>query len=107
MPAVRSSEKAPHLFSRARKDLEASIQRRRLAGALHGQSCAMDMEEQERLEVRSGSSGFTARCFVCRNRYGVVNLIVLASGVLCCRRCRPNCPTFAVAGRNPTLEVIS
>ena len=32
-------------------------------------------------------SGQTARCFGCRNRFGLVGLIVLGSGVLCCRRC--------------------
>lgn len=29
----------------------------------------------------------TGRCFGCGNRFGLVGLIVLGSGVLCCRRC--------------------
>ena len=37
--------------------------------------------------VMTGASGLTARCFGCRNRYGLVNLLVLAGGVLFCRRC--------------------
>jgi hypothetical protein len=32
-------------------------------------------------------SGQTARCFGCRSRFRLVGLIVLGSGVLCCRRC--------------------
>jgi hypothetical protein len=32
-------------------------------------------------------SGQTARCSGCRNRFGLVSLIVLGSAVLCCRRC--------------------
>lgn len=42
---------------------------------------------QARLDVSPGRSGLTARCFGCRNRYGFVNLVVLDSGILCCRRC--------------------
>lgn len=49
-------------------------------------------------------NGFTARCFGCRNRYGLVNLIVLGSGVLCCRRCWAN-HTSAVPTACEALEI--
>ena len=38
-------------------------------------------------DTRMDLSGQTARCFGCRNRFGLVGLIVLSNGVLCCRRC--------------------
>jgi hypothetical protein len=61
---------------------------------------------QESLDVSLGSSGFTARCFVCGNRYGLVNLMVLASGVLCCRRCRQSRRFVVVASRAGTATVV-
>ncbi len=38
-------------------------------------------------ETRMDLSAQTARCFACRNRFGLVGLVVLSNGVLCCRRC--------------------
>jgi len=45
------------------------------------------MQVEDSLEVSPGGTNFTARCFVCRNRYGLINLMALATGILCCRRC--------------------
>ena len=61
---------------------------------------------QESLEVSPGNRGFVARCFVCGNRYGLVNLMVLASGVLCCRRCWQSRRFVVVAGRTGTATVV-
>ena len=60
---------------------------------------------EERPDVSPGGSGFTARCFSCRNRYGLVNLIVLDSGVLCCRRCWLSRDLFQAPGRERTVRV--
>ncbi len=48
----------------------------------------LEIQVQQIPEVPLGDTTFTARCFICGNRYGLVNLMVLASGALCCRRCR-------------------
>ena len=61
---------------------------------------------QERPDVSPGRSGLTARCFGCRNRCGLVTLIVLDSGVLCCRRCWRNGGLLDVPSRRETAEVV-
>ena len=61
---------------------------------------------QERPDVSLARSGFTARCFGCRNRYGLVNLIVLDSGVLCCRRCWRSRDILEVPDRKGTVEIV-
>ena len=58
------------------------------------------------LEVALSSGVFVARCFVCGNRYGLVNLMVLASGVLCCRRCWQSRHFVVVASRTGTATVV-
>ena len=60
---------------------------------------------QEGLYVFNGGSGLTARCFDCRNRHGLINLIVLGSGVLCCRRCWASRENFG-RGLQTRLEVL-
>jgi hypothetical protein len=44
----------------------------------------------ERTDVSPARNGLAARCHCCRNRCGLATLIVLDSGVLCCRRCWRN-----------------
>ena len=61
---------------------------------------------QESLDVSLGSSSFTARCFVCGNRYGLVNLMALASGILCCRRCWQSRRFLVVASRAGAATVV-
>jgi hypothetical protein len=65
----------------------------------------LEVEVQEGSDVSQRRGGFTARCFTCRNRYGLVNLIVLDSGVLCCRSCWRSRDLFQAPGRERTLEV--
>jgi hypothetical protein len=77
-----------------------------LAGALHRHSSRLEIQVQVGLEVSPGSSGFVARCFVCGNRYGLVNLMILASGVLCCRRCWQSRHFVVVASRTGTATVV-
>ncbi len=57
-------------------------------------------------DVSPGRSGLTARCFGCRNRSGLINLIVLDSGVLCCRRCWKNRELLEVPGRPEIVEIV-
>jgi len=66
----------------------------------------LEVHVQERLDVSPGRSGFTARCFGCRNRYGLVNLIVLDSGLLCCRRCWQSRDILEVTNRKETVEIV-
>jgi hypothetical protein len=66
----------------------------------------LEVQVQVGLEVALSSGGFVARCFVCGNRYGLVNLMVLASGVLCCRRCWQSRRFLAVASRTGTATVV-
>jgi hypothetical protein len=49
---------------------------------------------------------FSARCFGCRNRFGFVNLLVLESGVLCCRRCWQSCEIRETPARTATVEIV-
>ena len=57
-------------------------------------------------DVSPGRSGRTARCFGCRNRFGVANLVVLDSGLLCCRRCWRSRDLLEVPGRGGMVEVV-
>lgn len=58
-------------------------------------------------DVSPATSGFTARCFGCRNRFGLVNLIVLEdSGVLCCQRCWRSRDILEAPKRNGTVEIV-
>lgn len=59
-----------------------------------------------RAEVSPSRNGVAARCFGCRNRYGLVNLIVLDSGVLCCRRCWRSRDLLEVPNRGGSVEVV-
>jgi hypothetical protein len=61
---------------------------------------------QERIDVSPGRGGFTARCFGCKNRYGLVNLIVLDSGFLCCRRCWRSRDLLEGPKRNGIVEIV-
>jgi hypothetical protein len=67
----------------------------------------LEIQVQESRQVSPGSSGFVARCFVCGNRYGVVNLMVCASGVLCCRRCWQCRRFLVVTSRTGTATVVA
>ena len=102
--AILRKRFAPILHSR--NDFPAIGSSGRLAGALHGQPSGLEIQVQVGLEVSPGSSGFVARCFVCGNRYGLVNLMVLASGVLCCRRCWQSRRFVVVASRTGTATVV-
>ena len=73
---------------------------------MHGQPSGLEIQVQVVPDVSLGSGGFVARCFVCGNRYGLVNLMVLASGVLCCRRCWQSRRFLAVASRTGTATVV-
>ena len=92
-------------FLHSRNDFPAIACSGRLAGALHGQPSGSEIQVQLGLEVSPGSSGFVVRCFVCGNRYGPVNL-VLASGVLCCRRCWQSRRFLAVVRGTGTATVV-
>jgi len=66
----------------------------------------LEVHVEERLDVSPGRSGLTARCFGCRNRYGLVNLIVLDSGLLCCRRCWQSRDILEVHNGKETVEIV-
>ncbi len=66
----------------------------------------MEVHVHERPDVSPGRSGLTARCFGCRNRYGLVNLIVLDSGLLCCRRCWQSRDILEVHNGKETVEIV-
>jgi hypothetical protein len=57
-------------------------------------------------DASPGRSGRTARCFGCRNRFDFVNLVVLDSGLLCCRRCWRSRDLLEVPGRGAAVEVV-
>jgi hypothetical protein len=57
-------------------------------------------------DVSPGRGGRTARCHICRNRCGLVTLIVLDSGVLCCRRCWRNGSLLDVPSRQEMAEAV-
>lgn len=59
-----------------------------------------------RAAVSPSRNGATARCFGCRNRYGLINLVVLDSGVLCCRRCWRSRDLLEVPSRGGVVEVV-
>ena len=80
--------------------------RRNGGGCLAPVPCRLEAHVQERPDVSPGRNGFTARCFGCRNRYGLVNLIVLDSGVLCCRRCWRSRDVLELPGRKATVEIV-
>jgi hypothetical protein len=61
---------------------------------------------QQRPGVSPSRSGLTARCFGCRNRYGLVNLVVLDSGVLCCRRCWTSRDLLEVPSHGGAVEIV-
>jgi len=64
------------------------------------------MQVEDSLEVSPGGTNFTARCFVCRNRYGLINLMALATGILCCRRCWQSRRFLVVASRAGAATVV-
>jgi hypothetical protein len=92
---IRGSQPAGLAFLRKRcaasthsvNDLPAMSSSCCLANTLHRHRPEGEIQVPRTLKVSSGNSGLTARCFVCANRYGLVNLVVLGFGVLCCRRC--------------------
>ena len=51
-------------------------------------------------------SGLTARCFGCRNRFGLRGLLVLESGVVCCRRCWARREVLQIPDLISTGEVV-
>jgi hypothetical protein len=51
-------------------------------------------------------SGTTARCFGCRNRFGLVGLLVLDSGVLCCPRCWERREVTQAPELKATVEIV-
>jgi hypothetical protein len=61
---------------------------------------------QNPADVSPGRAGRTARCFGCRNRFGFVNLVVLDSGLLCCRRCWRTRDLLEVPGRRAAVELV-
>lgn len=61
---------------------------------------------QAKPDVSPGRGGLTARCFGCRNRHGLVNLVILDSGVLCCRRCWRSRDLLEVPGHHGLVEVV-
>ena len=61
---------------------------------------------QVKPDVAPGRNGLTARCFGCRNRHGLVNLVVLDSGVLCCRRCWRSRDLLEIPGHHGSVEVV-
>ena len=73
---------------------------------MHAQPSGLEIQVHVVSEVSRGSGGFVARCFICGNRYGLVNLMVLASGVLCCRRCWQSRRFLVVASRAGTTTVL-
>jgi hypothetical protein len=61
---------------------------------------------QEGPDVFPARNGLVARCHCCRNRSGVVSLIVLDSGVLCCRRCWRNGAMLDVTTPRQTQDIL-
>ena len=61
---------------------------------------------QNPADVSPGRAGRTARCFGCRNRFGFVNLVVVDSGLLCCRRCWRSRGLLELPGRRAAVEVV-
>ena len=47
-----------------------------------------------------------ARCFGCRNRVGMADLVVLECGVLCCHRCWDQRELLQLPGREISVEVV-
>jgi hypothetical protein len=60
----------------------------------------------EGLDISPSRSGLSARCLGCRNRFGLVNLVVLDSGMLCCRRCWKNRDLLELPDYRVTVEVV-
>jgi hypothetical protein len=69
-------------------------------------SCGLEVHVQAKPDVSPGRNGLAARCFGCRNRFGFVNLIVLDSGVLCCRRCWRSCDILEAPGRKGDVDLV-
>jgi len=59
-----------------------------------------------RSDVSLARNGLTARCHCCRNRCGAATLLVLDSGVLCCRRCWRGGALLDIPGRPEMLELV-
>jgi hypothetical protein len=59
-----------------------------------------------RSDVSLARNGLTARCHCCRNRCGAATLLVLDSGVLCCRRCWRGGALLDIPVRRETLELV-
>jgi hypothetical protein len=66
----------------------------------------LEVHVHERPDVSPSRNGATARCFGCRNRFGFVNLIVLDSGVLCCRRCWRSRDILEAPDRKSVVELL-
>jgi hypothetical protein len=47
-----------------------------------------------------------ARCFGCRNRFGLAGLVVLECGIVCCRRCSERRELLLAQDQASSVEVI-
>ncbi len=92
--------------SLAHKDFSGLRAGQLVAAALHRPHAGWRVHVQQTQDVSPGRNGVTARCFGCRNRYGLVNLIVLDSGVLCCRRCWRSRDILDAPGRKGAVELV-
>jgi hypothetical protein len=67
----------------------------------------LEKQVHEKPDVSPARSGFTARCFGCRNRFGLDNLIVVEdSGLLCCGRCWRSRNILEFPNRKGTVEIV-
>jgi hypothetical protein len=57
------------------------------------------------VDVCTMGSGLTARCFFCRNRFGLPGLLVIESGVVCCRRCWARGPQLQTQDVTDEIEI--
>ena len=106
-PARRSldSERPSFLLHPlAHKDFSGLGPGRRLAATLHCPRAGWRFTCTKDWMSRQAGTALTARCFGCRNRFGFVNLIVLDSGVLCCRRCWRSRDILEAPGRKGAVE---
>lgn len=47
-----------------------------------------------------------ARCFGCRNRFGLAGLVILECGIVCCRRCSERRELLLARDLGSSVEVI-
>ena len=105
-PGLLNFEKPAGASSKHRQELTGSLALRDGGWPFAPNPCGMEVHVHERPDVSPGRSGFTARCFGCRNRYGLVNLIVLDSRLLYCRRCWQSRDILEVHNGKETVEIV-